>query len=664
MRLERFRVTRYRSVKDSGWIEVGARSVLVGRNESGKTNLLMALRTLDASQAKQPISVSRDFPADLARTDHSDDQDVVTTVWALSDEERAGLADVFPRAGEVTHVEVSRGYAPERRVRFQELPPARAPLEEARELFTRITEASNEISASGDPAWRLALDALEQATGHGDGGPREWAAQVTDALGGLQQPLQLGQVPLPSEARAALEELADLAAQIANASEYEKAARDWVLARLPRFLYLDQYPEINGEQNLADFVMRQRDRIREDGDEYFEMLLTVGGIDPASLEELLGADPETRRQVTSRAGAVLTRRLRELWSDRPLKVRFNLDGEHFNTLVSDPTAYCDVEVNLNQRSRGFRWFFSFYVMFAAGAKTGSTQGAVLLLDEPGIHLHAVGQRDLLDHLAGFENQMLLATQSPFLVPTEELTCVRTVTIHEDEGTRVHAEPAGDAATLFPVIHALGSEVARNLFSDGPQLVVGEVTDFWYLRMVSDHLAEQNARGLPKELEITPAGGAARIPYLVALLTDARSRTLVLLSEDHGVGGAHGGEVASRLVGHENLVFVSAAFAEAPAEGADVEDLLDAEMYDRFVRFSYRRELKDRTLEPDPSIGRAVKRYEQAFAGLGLEFSRVRPARLILRGAAQNPDPLLPDASRERFERLFGVIREKFDALKR
>ncbi len=662
MRLERFRVGHFRSVKDSGWIDVGHRTVLVGRNESGKTNLLLALRALDAAASEQRLPVNRDFPADLARDEYRDELDVVQTIWALSSEERQGLADVFPRATEVTHVEVARGYPPGRRVRFCELPPPEPPVEKARKLFTRITEASNEISAAGDPAWQTALEQLGRATAKGDVTPREWAHGVGEALSGLQQPLQLGQVPLADEARAALEELADLAAQITNESEYENAAARWVLDRMPPFLFLDQYPEIEGEQNLAEFVMRQREKRPEEGDAYFEMLLTVAGIDPASLEQLLSADAETRRQTVSRAGAVLTRRLREVWSDRPLKVRFNLDGESFNTLVSDPNAYCDVEVNLNQRSRGFRWFFSFYVMFAAGAKTGSTQDALLLLDEPGMHLHAVGQRDLLDHLAGFQNQIVFATQSPFMVPTEDLGAVKTVTISEDEGTRVGSQTSGDEATVFPLIHALGSEISKSLFGDEPQLVVPHVTDYWFLRMVSDYLAEQGKRVLPKELEITPSGGAANVPYLVALLGGPRPGTLVLCSEGHG--DAAGGELLrSRLFSHENLVFVGEGFETPPEHGADIEDLLDPDMYDRFVRFSYRRELKEKDIEPDASIPRVRARYAQAFERIGLEFASVRPARLILRGAAQNPDALVPDASRERFERLFTRIREKFEALK-
>jgi hypothetical protein len=51
--------------------------------------------------------------------------------------------------------------------------------------------------------------------------------------------------------------------------------------------------------------------------------------------------------------------------------------------VSDPNATYDVEVNLDDRSRGFQWFFSFYITFFADTKGGDAENAILLLDEPG-----------------------------------------------------------------------------------------------------------------------------------------------------------------------------------------------------------------------------------------------------------------------------------------
>jgi predicted ATP-dependent endonuclease of OLD family len=44
MRCQPFRIRDYKCIEDSGWVEVGSVTVLVGKNESGKTAVLEALQ--------------------------------------------------------------------------------------------------------------------------------------------------------------------------------------------------------------------------------------------------------------------------------------------------------------------------------------------------------------------------------------------------------------------------------------------------------------------------------------------------------------------------------------------------------------------------------------------------------------------------------------------
>jgi recombinational DNA repair ATPase RecF len=60
MKLKRFKVTDFRSVKDSGWIEVDDVAVLIGTNESGKTNLLLPLWKLNPAKSGE-INTTADY---------------------------------------------------------------------------------------------------------------------------------------------------------------------------------------------------------------------------------------------------------------------------------------------------------------------------------------------------------------------------------------------------------------------------------------------------------------------------------------------------------------------------------------------------------------------------------------------------------------------------
>jgi predicted ATP-dependent endonuclease of OLD family len=109
MRLKQFRVANFRNINDSGWIDLAGTTALVGRNESGKTNLLHALRSLSGPDAGEALSLTRDFPADRMRSEYSDDLDVVQTRWELTGEERTELAEILPRASQVAEIEIGRG---------------------------------------------------------------------------------------------------------------------------------------------------------------------------------------------------------------------------------------------------------------------------------------------------------------------------------------------------------------------------------------------------------------------------------------------------------------------------------------------------------------------------------------------------------------------------
>ncbi|HET8926040.1 MAG TPA: hypothetical protein VFN26_23850 [Candidatus Acidoferrum sp.] len=137
-------------------------------------------------------------------------------------------------------------------------------------------------------------------------------------------------------------------------------ARKWVISQLPIFVYVDEYPELEGHQNIDEYLHRKASNQRTPADLNFEKLCKVADLDPQLLKDLLAAnDHETRNQLANRAGAVVTGEIRRLWKDRALKVRFNPDAAHLDTLISDPNALYDVEVNLDERSRGFKWFFFF-----------------------------------------------------------------------------------------------------------------------------------------------------------------------------------------------------------------------------------------------------------------------------------------------------------------
>ena len=124
--------------------------------------------------------------------------------------------------------------------------------------------------------------------------------------------------------------------------------------------------------------------------------------------------------------------------DRPEadKLKVTADGQYLKVVVEDDLG---VDIELDQRSEGFQWLVSFFVVFFAEAMD-KHKNAILLLDEPGMSLHGLKQRDFRDTISRLaeKNQTIYTTHSPFLVGPDELDIVRVVEMKSrKEGTKVH-----------------------------------------------------------------------------------------------------------------------------------------------------------------------------------------------------------------------------------
>lgn len=157
--------------------------------------------------------------------------------------------------------------------------------------------------------------------------------------------------------------------------------------------------------------------------------------------------------------------------------------------------------------------------------------------------------------------------------------------------------------------------------------------------------------------MTPAGGAQKVSYMVALLTSEALNVLVLLDAEKDSRATKDDLLRAKLIREQNVVFVSEAFEIAPSE-ADIEDLIDPDVYGALVREAYKTELKGKTLTLNQNVPRIARRFESAFDALGIPFHKTRVTRLFLAKMASEPDKILPNGSAERFEALFKLINER------
>lgn len=96
MKLIRYKVQNFKSVKDSGWITCSDVTTLVGVNEAGKSNLLLALWKLNPVSGGK-IDILHDAPVSRLTTirNETDTTPFITAEFELSDEDMSAIIEEY-----------------------------------------------------------------------------------------------------------------------------------------------------------------------------------------------------------------------------------------------------------------------------------------------------------------------------------------------------------------------------------------------------------------------------------------------------------------------------------------------------------------------------------------------------------------------------------------
>ncbi|MGE3779908.1 MAG: ATP-dependent endonuclease [Pirellulaceae bacterium] len=268
----------------------------------------------------------------------------------------------------------------------------------------------------------------------------------------------------------------------------------------------------------------------------------------------------------------MTSRFADWWKQRRHKIRYDADGDFFRIWISDDRRP-NVDIELEGRSRGFQWFFSFYLVFLVESDDGH-RDAVLLLDEPGLHLHPTAQEELIGFFETLSdsNQLIYSTHSPWLIDAQHLERVRPVTEDESGHSRISVgEWPKDRETIFPLQGAAGYAMVRGLFQHKQNVLVEGIADYFYLHALSLLCRQTGRAALPDDIYITPCGGTKLVGHLASLFLGQNVRPLVLLDGDEAGHVRRNALLKELYSGHDSAVLMLDELFEA--EGFEVEDLI-------------------------------------------------------------------------------------------
>ena len=572
MELLETRVRNYKSINDTGWVEIDDMTCLIGKNESGKTAFMEAIGRLNPAYGEGTFTPYDDYPRHRwpeYKDRHDDDPDpAVSARFRLEEDEKQRLAAETEAATDDV---------------------------EGSDLLVTKTYA-NEL---------------------------RWELTPTDGEGSPERIDGAGEV---------------------------------LTGDLPEFRYLGEYTTLDPEIDVEAF----RDRLGTDAatasDRVFHSLLSVAGIDPETLGE---GDSEGMLTELEAASSEITDAVTRYWSqadDLRVHIRGSDGGDTLSLRVESPNH--GVSVGFGQRSRGLRWFFS--TICTISDLRAADRDQVLLLDEPGLHLHPKAKREFrefLDAEFAAEQTLVYSTHSPFMIDTDRAHRTKLLEKnHEAEGTELKSPGEADSYTQFPLRSVFELDVMETIISRSRLLLVEDETAYTYLYNVSELLEDTDTDGIDYRWTVLPIGTTENVGT-VRELFDVTDREVAVFQERTSGGRAMPDDVTLTAVG-----------AHTDVRGdATIEDVLSVSFYLELVSRAYAGALSEQPELPDritdgtlgaserPIVERVAAYFEANDIADGA-FDRSVPAEYLQRNREEFVDALDMET-----KRTFGALARDLNA---
>ena len=604
MKLKRFKVTKYRNILDSGWIEVNDITAFIGQNEAGKSNLFEALYRINPFVPGEAYNIDEDWPVDdWGNKDPT--ARVCQAEFVLDPEESESLSE------EAGLPESDSAQEDERAVNKAEAEEDEVAVKRPLELTLLGSRSYN-----AEPSF-----AIEDSLA------KDFDAPKVDAWAKKHVP------------------------QFVLIQEYGLSGMQIELDRLADRLKTVKWHQLTNEEQTLNIVL---DLARVNIDDF----LSKGGT----------AEGRTVRSFDKRAASsYLSKQFRDLWTQKKVNFHIEIDGTTLNIFAEDDAV--GMPVRLHRRSNGFRWHVSFAWKFTH-ASQGQYKRCILLLEEPGIHLHHSGQRDLLEvfHRLSESNTILYTTHLASMVDPSYPEHVRIVETRGHHATVKKGVVSSERAPMAVIELSLGlTGDMRGLLGTRQTLIVEGGNDALVLHKLSGILRSNGKPHLSDRLYLWPAGGASKTPMYAAFTVGQGWNSGVLL--DTSLEGLAAKKKIDELVLKELSSEQQALFhvlllghaAGIKKTDAAIEDLFDDQFYIDCVNAAFGIALKAEDLPVDGSemITKRVERVLiERYGHMELNKRRVM-SEILHRFDGWEKVWDLPKDTAAKAEKLFKTINNAF-----
>lgn len=611
MKLTKFRIRNYKSIKDTGYCFLSSDlTILAGKNESGKTTILEALHDFDRSIG----SVSPEaLPLD------GSGEPLLELCFELDGQ---ALHEVQQRVGQKLNERSKELIKAEGVTIFKD---QNGEYELGDKLVSAIDEDVNRSNEYHLKKIRDSLNSLETDSRTVGVEPPKLNGSIASFITELSSFLALNWISsfTDQQKRKNIEQLADEIRAESTELKKELPSEQFtpeLIERIPKFIFFSDFLDILPFEIPLSQIRDNR------------LIQDFAKISKLNIDEVITASStHRRRNILSTHSAKISGDFMGYWGQSNLELVAEADGNNLRLGVKEQNG--TILYRPDQRSKGFQWFLTFYLRL--NAEKDKTN--VILIDEPGLYLHAKAQKDVLKVLETIcrDSRIVFTTHSPYLIDAEKLARLRLV-INNESGTRISKIHKGaDNETLTPIITAIGLDLSNDFSIVGKQNVLLEgISDYYFLRGMSAILPNKL-----DGLNFIPCVGATKIPQLCSLLIGWGLDFIILLDNDR-----EGKRVAKELtddlmVDSNRIIFISRK------EGFSIEDLFTHDDFNLYI-------LDD---EKNSELGTLNSRFLR-----DKTIDKVLLAKTFYERAIDNDSEIRLSADTTKaFERVFNEVNSKF-----
>lgn len=506
MKIIKFRIKNYKSIIDSGDCYLTDNiTIFAGKNESGKTSILEALEDFDtdthireeAKQIKNPDALPE--IKIMFEIDKSGVEEIFADIGIEKpdiDDVKVEISKIYPNNYSISDESLLELNLKDDTQIKKDLKKSFEGLDIFRTVYPDLIEEISDLNFNDDDDFKTSniTSVIEEANSNID--------IITDVN------KREGFLSLTEELTNNLNKLDQLKGIEERFLSVLKT--DWV----PYFIlfksFEDEFPHTVPISDLEE-------------NEWIRDLSEISDLDPKIIKS---SDSRLKFEHKAKINIDFENDFKNYWTQDFLSLKVEWDSDEVSFWIEEDNSL----YKPSQRSKGHQWYLAFYVKITARAKENVPN--IILIDEPGLFLHAKAQSDILRKLEDSAShvQLIFSTHSPYLLEADKLNRIRLVYKTKELGTlvenKVHA--LADKETLTPILTTIGLDLNSGIshLDKLNNVIVEGISDVFYLE------AFKKIKG-NDDFNFIFGGGSGNMPFIGTILNGWGCNVIYLYDKDQG-----------------------------------------------------------------------------------------------------------------------------------